>query len=161
VHYSCSTMPSTNTLGLPRPLFWGYVGIVILMMGDGVEQGWLSPYLLDHSMSIQQSASLSTAYGTTIALQSWFSATLAKTYTPRFTMALGLILCSGGTGGFVGIGINQLNYPVMLFTYAIRGFGYPLFAYSILVWITYRTEKNELGKAVGWFWFVFTGGLNV
>lgn len=154
-------MPSTNTLGLPRHLFWGYVGILIFMMGDGVEQGWLSPYLLEHNMSIQQSASLFTVYGITIALSSWFSGVLAETYTPKFTMALGLILYIVGTVGFVGIGMNQLNYPVMLFTYAIRGFGYPLFAYSFLVWITYRTEKNELGKAVGWFWFVFTGGLNV
>lgn len=154
-------MPSTNTLGLPRHLFWGYVGILIFMMGDGVEQGWLSPYLLEHNMTIQQSASLFTVYGITIALSSWFSGVLAETYTPKFTMALGLILYILGTVGFVGIGMNQLNYPVMLFTYAIRGFGYPLFAYSFLVWITYRTEKNELGKAVGWFWFVFTGGLNV
>jgi len=154
-------MPATNTLGLPRHLFWGYVGILIFMMGDGVEQGWLSPYLLENNMSIQQSASLFTVYGITIAISSWFSGVLAETYTPKFTMAMGLILYILGTVGFVGIGMNQLNYPVMLITYAIRGFGYPLFAYSFLVWITYRTEKSELGKAVGWFWFVFTGGLNV
>jgi polyol permease family len=49
----------------------------------------------------------------------------------------------------------------MLLTYAIRGFGYPLFAYSFLVWITYRSPQQKLGAAVGWFWFVFTGGLNV
>jgi polyol permease family len=49
----------------------------------------------------------------------------------------------------------------MLSTYALRGFGYPLFAYSFLVWITYTTPQNKLGRAVGWFWFVFTGGLNV
>ncbi|MDN8756746.1 MFS transporter, partial [Staphylococcus aureus] len=42
-----------------------------------------------------------------------------------------------------------------------RGFGYPLFAYSFLVWISYRAEQKQLGSAVGWFWFVFTGGLNV
>lgn len=154
-------MPATNTLGLPRHLFWGYVGILIFMMGDGVEQGWLSPYLLENNMSIQQSASLFTVYGITIAISSWFSGVLAETYTPKFTMAMGLILYILGTVGFVGIGMSQLNYPVMLITYAIRGFGYPLFAYSFLVWITYRTEKSELGKAVGWFWFVFTGGLNV
>jgi len=49
----------------------------------------------------------------------------------------------------------------MLLTYALRGFGYPLFAYSFLVWITYRSPQQKLGRAVGWFWFVFTGGLNV
>jgi hypothetical protein len=50
-------------LGMPPQLGWGYLGILIFMMGDGVEQGWLSPYLLSKGMSIQQSASLFTAYG--------------------------------------------------------------------------------------------------
>src|SRR5690606_41590364 len=66
-----------------------------------------------------------------------------------------------GTIGFVGYGINVLDYPVMLITYAIRGFGYPLFAYSFLVWITYNSPQEKLCRGVGWFWFVFTGGLNV
>jgi polyol permease family len=61
----------------------------------------------------------------------------------------------------VGYGIPELHFPVMLITYAVRGFGYPLFAYSFLVWITYRSPQQKLGTAVGWFWFVFTGGLNV
>jgi hypothetical protein len=59
------------------------------------------------------------------------------------------------------MGIPDLNYPVMLLTYAFRGLGYPLFAYSFLVWIAYSTPKQQLGRAAGWFWFVFTGGLNV
>src|SRR5690606_26374167 len=80
---------------------------------------------------------------------------------PRRTMLLGSVLYILGTIGFVGYGINVLDYPVMLLTYAIRGFGYPLFAYSFLVWITYNSPQEKLGRAVGWFWFVFTGGLNV
>lgn len=147
--------------GLPKSLTWGYVGILIFMMGDGVEQGWLSPYLLEHQMSIEQSASLFTVYGITIAISSWFSGVLAESYGPRKSMAVGLLLYIIGTIGFVGYGMAKLNYPIMLATYAIRGFGYPLFAYSFLVWITYRTPTNMLGRAVGWFWFVFTGGLNV
>ncbi|MBC8081791.1 MAG: MFS transporter [Hymenobacter sp.] len=147
--------------GLPKSLAWGYLGILIFMMGDGVEQGWLSPYLLDHGMNIQQSALLFTAYGVTIAVSSWFSGVLAEGYGPRRAMLAGLLLYIVGTVGFVGYGLAQLNFPVMLLTYAIRGFGYPLFAYSFLVWVTYRTPQSQLGRAVGWFWFVFTGGLNV
>ncbi|MFC5411767.1 MFS transporter [Larkinella bovis] len=147
--------------GLPKPLAWGYLGIIIFMMGDGVEQGWLSPYLLEHGMSIQQSASLFTVYGITIAISSWFSGVLAEGYGPRKAMLAGLLLYIIGTVGFVGFGMAQLDFPVMLLTYAVRGFGYPLFAYSFLVWITYRTPQDKLGRAVGWFWFVFTGGLNV
>src|SRR5699024_1994124 len=76
-------------------------------------------------------------------------------------MIAGLLLYLLGSVGFIAYGVLSLNYVTMLFTYAVRGFGYPLFAYSFLVWITYESPQNNLGKAVGWFWFVFTGGLNV
>jgi polyol permease family len=154
-------MKQLDRIGMPQNLAWGYIGILIFMMGDGVEQGWLSPYLLEHGMTIQQSASLFTVYGVTIAISSWFSGVLAEGYGPRKAMLAGILLYVIGTIGFVGFGMQELNFPVMLFTYAIRGFGYPLFAYSFLVWITYRTPEKKLGRAVGWFWFVFTGGLNV
>ncbi|MGV3585550.1 MAG: MFS transporter, partial [Adhaeribacter sp.] len=147
--------------GIPGQLGWGYLGILIFMMGDGLEQGWLSPYLLEHGMSMQQSASLFTVYGITIAISSWFSGVLAEGYGAKKTMAMGLLLYIIGTIGFIGYGMTNLNFPIMLFTYALRGFGYPLFAYSFLVWITYRSPQQKLGRAVGWFWFVFTGGLNV
>ncbi len=153
--------PLLHRLGLPPTLAWGYLGILIFMMGDGVEQGWLSPYLLERGMTIQQSASLFTAYGITIAISSWFSGVLAEGFGPRKTMLMGVVMYILGTIGFVGYGMPDLNFGVMLLTYAIRGFGYPLFAYSFLVWITYRSPQQKLGAAVGWFWFVFTGGLNV
>lgn len=150
-----------DKVGMPESLAWGYLGILIFMMGDGVEQGWLSPYLLERGMTIQQSASLFTAYGVTIAISSWFSGVLAEGFGPKRTMLMGVILYIMGTIGFVGYGMPDLHFGVMLLTYALRGFGYPLFAYSFLVWITYRSPQQKLGAAVGWFWFVFTGGLNV
>ena len=116
-----------NRLGIPSNLKWGYLGILIFMMGDGVEQGWLSPYLIEHGMSIQQSATLFTVYGITIAISSWFSGVLAESYGPRKAMAMGLLLYIIGTIGFVGMGMAKLDYTSMLFFYAIRGFGYPLF----------------------------------
>ncbi|SJN23662.1 MFS transporter [Sphingobacterium sp. JB170] len=146
---------------MPGNLKWGYLGVLIFMMGDGVEQGWLSPYLIEQGMSMGQSASLFTVYGITIAISSWFSGVLAESYGPRKGMAMGLLLYIIGTIGFVSLGMAQLDYHAMLLFYAVRGFGYPLFAYSFLVWITYRVPQNRLGTAVGWFWFVFTGGLNV
>ena len=69
-----------DKVGIPGQLGWGYLGILIFMMGDGLEQGWLSPYLLEHGMSMQQSASLFTVYGITIAVSSWFSGVLAEGY---------------------------------------------------------------------------------
>lgn len=150
-----------DKIGLPKPLAWAYLGILIFMMGDGIEQGWLSPYLIGRGLSLEQSAGLFTMYGVTIAISAWFSGVLAEAYGVKRTMFAGLVLYLLGTCGFVGLSLPGLHYPLMLATYALRRFGYPLFAYSFLVWIAYAAPKNGLGKAVGWFWFVFTGGLNV
>ncbi|MCH5720017.1 hypothetical protein [Niabella hibiscisoli] len=73
----------SNQLGIPRPLLSGYLGIMLFMMGDGMEQGWLSPYLIEKGMSIQQTASLFTAYGVTIAIASWFSGCWPKVSHPK------------------------------------------------------------------------------
>jgi polyol permease family len=158
-------MPSNenvfNKIGIPGKLIWGYLGVLIFMMGDGMETGWLSPWLIENGQTVQHTASLFTAYGITIAASSWLSGVLVETYGPRRSMLAGLLLYIAGTIGFVGAGLSDLNFPVMLATYALRGFGYPLFAYSFLVWISYAAPRQMLGRAVGWFWFVFTGGLNV
>lgn len=151
----------TNKMGIPPSLLSGYLGILLFMMGDGMEQGWLSPYLIERGMSIQQNATLFTAYGVTIAIASWFSGVMAESFSPKKTMLIGLLIYLAGTVGFIGMGLDTLDFPTMLITYALRGFGYPLFAYSFLVWVSYVTPPNALGRAVGWFWFVFTGGLNV
>lgn len=148
-------------IGLSRHLLWGYLGILIFMMGDGLEQGWLSPYLVDHGLSIETSAMLFTVYGIAIALASWLSGVMADTYGVRKTMAIGLLLYCIGVAGFAGLGMPNINYPAMLITYAFKGLGYPLFAYTFMVWIAYKTPQKQLSTAQGWFWFVFTGGLNV
>lgn len=148
-------------LGVPKQLVWGYVGILIFMMGDGMEQGWLSPYIIDNGLTMQQSATLFSAYGIIIAISSWFSGVLAEAYGIKKTMLAGLILYLMGTISFVGYALPNMDFRIMLLTYALRGFGYPLFAYSFLVWIAYVSPGKSLGRAVGWFWFVFTGGLVV
>lgn len=150
-----------DRIGMPRQLAWAYLGILIFMMGDGIEQGWLSPYLVGRGLSLEQSAGLFTVYGITIAISSWFSGVLAEAFGVKKTMSAGVLIYLLGTCGFVGLSLPGLNYPMMLATYALRGFGYPLFAYSFLVWIAYAAPREGLGRAVGWFWFVFTGGLNV
>ena len=69
-------------------------------------------------------------YGVTIAISAWFSGVLAEAYGVKRTMFAGLVLYLLGTCGFVGLSLPGLHYPLMLATYALRGFGYPLFAYS-------------------------------
>lgn len=144
--------------GLPKALTWGYLGVLIFMMGDGIEQTWLSRYITEAGFN---AAELFSVYGITVAVSSWLSGVIAETWGVKRTMLAGFILYVLGVAGFAGIGMARMNYPVLLLTYAVKGLGYPLFAYTFMVWITYRVEKQVLSSAQGWFWFVFTGGLNV
>ena len=89
-----------DKIGLPKPLAWAYLGILIFMMGDGIEQGWLSPYLIGRGLSLEQSAGLFTMYGVTIAISAWFSGVLAEAYGVKRTMFAGLVLYLLGTCGF-------------------------------------------------------------
>ena len=144
--------------GLPKALTWGYLGVLIFMMGDGLEQTWLSRYIAGQGFN---SATLFAVYGITVAISSWLSGVIAETFGVKRTMIAGFFLYLAGVAGFAGIGMARMSWPVLLLTYAVKGLGYPLFAYTFMVWITYRVEQDTLSSAQGWFWFVFTGGLNV
>ena len=134
-----------DKIGMPRALTWGFLGVMLFMVGDGVEQTWLSKCV----------------YGIMVALSSWLSGVVAETFGVKRTMLFGYVVYMVGMAGFAGIGMTNMDYTTLLVTYAFKGLGYPLFAYTFMVWITYRVEKSRLSSAQGWFWFVFTGGLNV
>lgn len=148
-------------LGIPKKLSWGFLGVMLFMMGDGIEAGWMSPFLIENGLTIQQSASIFTVYGISIALASWFSGVCLDVFGAKRSMSLGLLFYVIGTAGFILFGFETMNYPIMLLTYFIKGFGYPLFAYSFLTWVIYRTPKNRLSTAVGWFWVAFCAGMMV
>ena len=73
-------------------------------------------------------------------------------------VALGLSLWILFQVAFLLLGLNH-GTPALLLTYALRGLGYPLFAFGFLVWITVVAPQARLASAMGWFWFAFTGGL--
>lgn len=141
-----------NKIGLPKQLVWGFLGVVLFMMGDGLEQGWLSPFLIENGLTVQQSVSIFTVYGISLAIASWFSGVCLEAFGAKRTMFMGLLFYIIGTAAFISYGFEHLNLPVMYVTYFIKGLGYPLFAYSFLTWVIYRSPKNRLGTAVGWFW---------
>ncbi|MEC2176522.1 MFS transporter, partial [Bacillus amyloliquefaciens] len=41
-----------NKIGIPKQLTWGFLGVVLFMMGDGLEQGWLSPFLVENGLTV-------------------------------------------------------------------------------------------------------------
>src|ERR1700733_12726186 len=143
----------------PRPLAWGYLGLLLFMVGDGIESGYLAPFLLTKGLSQGQVAIMFAVYGVAAAAAARFSGVLADVRGPRQVMWMGLISWGLFEIFFLIFGIPNANYPMMIVAYGLRGFGYPLFAYGFLVWIEGETFLILVGSAVGWFWFAFTGGL--
>ncbi|HVV12372.1 MFS transporter [Amycolatopsis sp.] len=149
-----------NKWGLPAPLLLGYVGLLLFMVGDGVESGFISPFMADNGAGSEIHASyVITVYGVAVMLASWLSGALSELWGPRRVMLLGLTIWVVFDVLFLAVAVAGHNYPLMLVFYGIRGFGYPMFAFGFLVWITAVAPIARLGAAVGWFYFAFTGGL--
>lgn len=145
-------------LGIPRALFWGFVGLLIFMIGDGIELGYLAPFLSEKSISLDKIAVLFSVYGITVTIGAWLAGALSDIWGPRKVMWLGVAFWAVFEVIFLTVGIGKLDYPMMLLTYALRGFGYPLFAYGFMVWIAAATPPRKLGLAVGWFWVAHAAG---
>lgn len=148
-----------DRIGIYPPLAWGYAGLLLFMIGDGVESGYLSRYLVDREFSESQVAVVFTAYGLTAAVAAWLSGALSDLWGPLKVMAAGLGIWVVFEVAFLLLGIAPNSYSMIFLFYALRGFGYPLFAFGFLVWVAAATPPGRLGTAVGWFWFAFTGGL--
>lgn len=146
-------------LGIPRPLFWGFIGLLVFMIGDGVELGYLAPYLGQNHIAESDIAVLFTVYGVTVAIGSWCAGALSNIWGPRRVMAIGAAIWVVFEIVFLSMGVGRMSYPMMLVGYALRGFGYPLFAYGFLVWIVAATPARKLGVAMGWFWVAYAAGL--
>src|SRR5919112_3775454 len=87
-----------DRLGMPGALRWGFVGLLIFMIGDGVESGYLAAFLLDEGVSQARVGLLFTVYGVAAGVAAWASGALSDLWGPRRVMAVG----RGGLGGFPG-----------------------------------------------------------
>jgi len=145
-------------LGIYPPLAWGFPAVLMLMCACGVESGFLSPYLASKGISASAVALVFTAYGVTAAFASWLSGALSDLWGSKRVMFIGLAVWLVFHVAFLLLGVAPGNYLLLLLFYAIRGFGYPLFAYGFLVWVTVATPARNLGTSLGWFWFAFAAG---
>jgi polyol permease family len=146
-------------LGIPPQLFWGFVGVLLFMIGDGVESGFLSPYLVGRGISQTSVAWIFSTYGFAVAIAGWLSGALSDVWGPRRVITIGFVLWLTFEVLFLTFGLSHASLPLILITYGLRGLGYPLFAFGFLVWITVAAPQKRMGSAMGWFWFAFTGGL--
>ncbi|MGM5629319.1 MFS transporter [Apibacter raozihei] len=159
--YTTVQSSGKTVLGLNVDLIWGLVGVLFFIVGDGLEQAWISPFLIDKGMVVEETATLISIYGIAVAIGAWFSGVLAEAWGPRKTMLVGALLWIVGQLLFLLVALPTMSFAIMIPTYCVRGFGYPLFCYSYLVWITYKNKPETLATAVGWFFVAFTGGLYV
>lgn len=80
-----------DRIGIPKALVFGYLGVLLFMVGDGVESGFIAPFMADHGAGTEVRASyVITAYGVTVMLASWLSGALSDLWGPRRVMQLGL-----------------------------------------------------------------------
>ncbi|MDI2090840.1 MFS transporter [Commensalibacter oyaizuii] len=142
-------------------LMLGYIGVMVFMAGEGLEQGWLSPYLIDHGLSVERSALLFSIYGLSASFSAFFAGVLTEIYGVRRVMTTGLVMFCVGSFFFLTFGIPSHDFWIMLPSYALRGLSYPLFAYGFLVYITYEAPVNRLSTAGGIFWSCYACGLSV
>lgn len=145
--------------GLNPALIPGYLGLLLFMIGDGVEAGFLSPYLSSLQFTPRQVALVFGAYGLTASFAAWSTGALSDLLGPRRVMWLGLIIWVSFEIAFLFVGLRQGSFLMVVLTYGLRGFGYPLFAFGFLVWIAAATPSRYLGTAMGYFWFAFASGL--
>ena len=151
-----------DRIGIPRVLLWGYVGMLLFMIGDGVETSYLSTYFkVDLGFSESSVGIVFTVYGLAAAVGAFLAGGLSDKWGPRKVMMAGAALWASCHVLMLVIGIPTANYVLILLTYGVRGLGYPLFAYGFLVWIMVGAPEKQISKALGWYWFSFTMGYPV
>ena len=128
------------------------------MIGDGVEAGYLAPYLISRGYGTSNVAWIFAGYGLMAGIAGWLSGSLSDAWGPRRVITCGYIVWIVFQVLFLTFGISH-GVVALLLTYGVRGLGYPLFAFGFLVWITVVTPQRRLATAMGWFWFAFAAGL--
>lgn len=149
-----------DKLGIPRPLLWGFIGLAVFMIGDGVETNILEPFLSsEHGFTVSTAGTLVTIYGVAVAIAAFFAAALSDLWGPRKVMMLGAGIWVVFELIFLLLALTTSNTALIFISYGLRGFGYPLFAYGFLVWITAVSPAEKLGTGTGWFYVGFSAGL--
>jgi polyol permease family len=148
-------------LGMPLALLGGYIAILFCMTGDGIEQAFLSKYIVDLGFSPSQASLVFTVYGATAAFSSLASGVLSEMFSPKKVMLVGIVWWLLFHVLFLQFGLAHSNLPLILIFYALRGFAYPLFFYGFFVWVVQNTPGHNLAAAIGWIWCMFTVGYGI
>lgn len=149
-----------DRIGIPYALRWGFLGVLIFMMGDGVESNFIATHITHalHGADASLAKNMIAVYGIAVIVASYLAGALSDLFGPKRVMALGFVLWMLFEVLFLW-GMGNQSVPVAFSAYALRGFGFPLFAFAFLTWINITAPDDHLGAAIGWFYTAFTGGL--
>lgn len=150
-----------SRVGIPKAMAWGYAGMLLFMIGDGVETSFLSRTFLDFGISQAHVGSIFTLYGITAAIGAYMAGALSDIWGPRKVMALGALIWLVLHFAMLTVGLPSHSFGLIALTYGLRGFAYPLFSFGFLVWVLAAAPKDRLNTAIGWFWCAFTAGYPV
>src|SRR5699024_915165 len=150
-----------DRVGIPRPLRWGCLGVLIFMTGNGIESNFVSPHIAGAFGGgrdrIDLAAESITACSLAVLLCSYRRGALSDLWGPRRVMALGFAVWVVFEMAFLG-SLALHSIPLVAISYFLRGFGFPLFAFAFLVWVNAVVRKERNGAAVGWFYVMFKIG---
>ncbi|MDO5662313.1 MAG: RbtT/DalT/CsbX family MFS transporter [Brachybacterium sp.] len=151
-----------DRLGIPHPLRWGFLAVLIFMTGNGVETNFVSPHIAEAfgggDDRINLAATIITLYSLSALIGSYLAGALSDLWGPRRVMLLGFLVWVVFQAAFV-LSLATDSVTLVTISYTLRGFGFPLFAFAFLVWINAVVHKERNGAAVGWFYVMFTGGM--
>ena len=150
-----------DKIGIPTAFAWGYIGLLLFMIGDGVETSFLSQLFINQGFGQSQVGVIFTFYGVTAAIGAYLAGALSDLWGPRKVMAAGALIWLVLHVAMITVALPTRSYAMLVATYGLRGFGYPLFAYGFMVWLIAGSSKERLNTALGWFWCCFTAGYPV
>ncbi len=151
--------PFLDRIGIPSVLKWGFLGVLVFMTGLGVESNFVTPHLVATLGRGEGTISIVIAmYSLAVAVASYLSGALSDLLGPKKVMLIGFIIWIVFQVGFL-LSIPTGNIWLVGVMYFFRGFGFPLFTFSFLVWVNITALKSKAGTAIGWFYVMFTGGL--
>ena len=151
--------PPRAASALPQDFAFQCLGLLIFLIGDGVEVGYLSPYIVSLGFTPHFSALMFTVYGLAAAAAAAAASVLCDAVGSRKVILAGLLAWIVPHALFLGVALPQHSATLLLVTYGLRGFGYPLVSYGILTLLMREIRRDRRGLAAGIFWFCFAAGL--
>jgi MFS family permease len=137
------------------------VAVLLFMTGTGVESNFISPFMADafsDQGAANTAAMIIALYGVSALVASYFSGVLSDLWGPKQVMKLGFAVWVVFEVAFL-LSVQADSVALTAGSYALRGLGFPLFAFAFLAWVNNVVPLKRNAVAVGWFYVAYTGGL--